>query len=108
VSPHAIVHRRHENHLCLGGEETGRQEVIGKAMRGTPYEIRRSRGHDDDVGAAGEADVIQGVARTEYLRVHGAARHRFERDWAHELTSRTRHHDVDFGARLSKQTRQPH
>ena len=70
--------------------------------------LRRRRSHDDDVGTARKADVVQCVAGAEYLRVDLSPGHGLESDSADELPRRARHHHVHFGTGLCKQTRQPH
>jgi hypothetical protein len=107
VRPHAIVHRRHEEHGRFGGEEARGEQVVRLPGGGARHEIRRGRRHDDGVRVAREVDVIEGATRIEQPRVHGPAGERLEGDGADELRRGARHHDVDLGARLREQPRQP-
>ena len=77
-------------------------------MRGAPDKIRCRGGDDDHRCFSSELDVIESVTGTEDLGVNLAAGNRFECDGTDELACTASHHNVDFGARLCKQTRQPH
>ena len=89
-------------------EQAGCQQIVGKSVRGASDEIGRRGRDDNNVGLAGESDVIEGVAGTKDLRMNLASGDRLERDGTHEFARRARHHDVDFSSGLCKQTRQPH
>ena len=62
----------------------------------------------NDICFPGEANVVERMARTEYLGVHRTSGYRFERYRSHELARGASHYHIDFSARLCKQTRQPH
>ena len=77
-------------------------------MRGAADEIGGGWCYDNDLCFASEANVIQCVARAEYLGVHWPSGNRLECDRADELACGASHHYIDFSSRLCKQTRQPH
>ena len=84
------------------------EEVIGEAMRGAANEVGGCWCHDDDLSFPSQANMIEGVARTEYLAMHRPPRNSLERYCSDELASGASHHHIDFSAGLCKQTRQPH
>ena len=57
--------------------------------------------------ARGQRDVVERVPGRDERRVHGPPGQRLERDLADELTRRAREHDVDLGAGLREQPREP-
>lgn len=77
-------------------------------MRRSTHKIGGRRRHDDHLRVPRETDVVKGVSGAENLGVNRPPRHGLEGDWTDELAGAPGHYDVDLGARLRKQTRQPH
>jgi len=107
VRPHAIVHRRDEQHGGLGGEQAGGQEIVGLPRRGARHEIRRRRRDDDGMRGAREMDVVERTPGIEQPGMHRAACERFKGDCADEFSRGRRHHHVYRRSRLTQQPRQP-
>jgi hypothetical protein len=107
VGPHAVVHRRDEQHRGFGREETRGEQVVREAMRHAREKVRRRRRDDDRVRSLGERDVIERPPGLEQVGVHRPARQRLERHRPHELGRGTRQHAVDFRAGGRQQAREP-
>jgi hypothetical protein len=103
-----VIHRWNEKDLRCGGEEARSQEVVGETMCGTTNKVGGSGGDDDNLRCSCKLYVVESVARTEDLSVHGPSSHCFEGDWSDEFSRGARHYDVYFRPSLCKQTRQPH
>jgi hypothetical protein len=108
VRPHPVIHRWHQKHPRLCRKQTGREQVVGEAMRGSSHKVRCRGRHNDHVCLAGKPDVIERVSGSENLRVDWTPRDRLECYRTDKLARATGHHDVDFSTGLCKQTRQPH
>ena len=107
VRPHAVVHRRHEQHRRLSREQARGEQVVGVAVHGAREKVRGARRDHDDVGCARELDVVECASRLDQLRVHLPPGERLERDRSHELRRAARHHDVHDGAGLRQQPGEP-
>jgi hypothetical protein len=108
VGPHPVIHCWHKEYPGLRGEQTGREQVVGEAMRSSSYKVRCRGRHNDHVCLAGKPNVIERVSGSENLRVDGTPCDRLECYRADKLARAASHHDVDFSTGLCKQTRQPH
>lgn len=105
MRPHAIVHRRYQQDWRIGGEQTGGEEIIRPTRRRAREKVGSRRRHHNEIGAASQRDVIEGVPFGHEFGVHRAPRERLERDGADELPRRTREHYVNFRAALREQPR---
>jgi hypothetical protein len=47
ITPHGLIHRRHQGNGHLGSTAHRSQQIIGHARRQTRHKVCRRRGHDD-------------------------------------------------------------
>jgi hypothetical protein len=57
MGPHHRVHGGCGEHGLVGGEQGGRGEVVGMAVRHLGQKVGRGRGHDHEIGLAGQPDM---------------------------------------------------
>jgi hypothetical protein len=107
VCPHAIVHRRHDQHGRLRGEETRSEQITRLSAGCSRHEIGRRGRDQDELRGTRKVNVIQGVTSLNQFRVHRTTRQRFKRDRPDKLRCRFRKDDVDFSSRLREQSCQP-
>ena len=97
VLEHVRVHRRRNEHRCLGREVQRRQEIVGDAVGELADDVRRRRRDDQQIDARRERDVLDvGVrAGLELALQHPMPGDRLESELADEPAGRARHDGDD-------------
>ena len=96
--------------IRTGASAVSRQaarEVIGTPVRSASHEVGRGRRDHDRMRRSSKRDVVERLAGGEQLGVNRAASQCLERDRSDELPRRSRHDDINFGARLAQQSSEP-
>ena len=97
VRPHAVVHRRRDEHRPAVRERRLGEDVVGDPLRELRERVRRARRDDEEVGAV-----------EVWIQILGRRppRKRVERLRRHELLRAARDERHDVVARLDEQPRQ--
>ena len=104
--PHAHVHRGREQNTLVGREEKCARQIVGKPARELGHQIGGRRGHDDEIGAAGELDMphFRLGGEVEELALHAGPGDGRDRQRGHELAPGPRQDRHDPGPGLAEQT----
>ncbi len=87
VAPHAVVHRGGHQHRLVGGEQHRRGEIVGDALRHFGEDIRRRRGHDEQIGLLREPQMahLRLVGQRKDVGINLLMAERRDRQRRHEL-----------------------
>jgi hypothetical protein len=87
VVPHAPIHRRRDQRRLVAGQQGGRGEIVGEALRHLGDDVRGRRRHDDEVGLPAQADMphLALVGQGEELGIDLVLAEGCQRQGGHEL-----------------------
>ena len=90
VIPHAHVHRGHDHHRRVSGQQEGRGQIIGQAACHLGHQIGCGRSHDHQIGHAAELDMphLGLVTQIEQITVDLVARQCRDRQRRYEFLTR--------------------